>query len=149
MHPHPTKNGTPTLAPDLKRGTTAGMDRVDDNAHQDVTGRCHGTNQGPMIIIGRDRETSQTHLETKEGKAHGNSMETPGENYSPWSNQPKESMKKFTRFQADRAQTESTNEQKTPPCFDSQKLKKMMMKGLFQQKEEDWKWEKKEKPDLA
>ncbi len=76
MHPHPTKNGTPTLAPDLNRGMTAGTDHVDDNAHQDVTGRSHGTNQGLMRIIARDRGTSQAHLETQEGKTWGNPTET-------------------------------------------------------------------------
>ncbi len=62
-------------------------------------------------------------------------METPREN------------DKFTLEQS--AQTESTQEQKTPPYFDSQKLMEMMMKELFQQKEEDRKWEKKEKPESA
>ncbi len=33
MHPCPTANETHTLAPDLNRGMTAGMDRVDINAH--------------------------------------------------------------------------------------------------------------------
>ncbi len=42
-----------------------------------------------------------------------------------------------------------TQEQETPPCFDSQELMKMMMKEFFQRKEEDRKWEKKEKPDSA
>ncbi len=44
---------------------------------------------------------------------------------------------------------EPTQEQETPPCFDSQELMKMMMKEFFQRKEEDRKWEKKEKPDSA
>ncbi len=52
------------------------------------------------------------------------------------------------RFQTDRAQTESTQEQETSPHFDSQKLMEMMMKEFFQRKE-DRKWEKKEKPDSA
>ncbi len=77
MHPHPTKNETHTLAPDLNRGMTAGMDRMDVNAHLDDTGRSHGTNQGLMRVNGRARGTSQAHLETQEEKAHGNSMETP------------------------------------------------------------------------
>ncbi len=67
-------------APDLNRGMTTGMDRVDDNAHLDGTGRSHGTNQGLMRIIGRDRGASQAQLETQEGKAHGNPTETPKEN---------------------------------------------------------------------
>ncbi len=68
------------LAPDLNRGMTAGMDRVDVNAHLDDTGISHGTNQGLMRVNGRDRGTSQACLETQERKAHGNSMGTPREN---------------------------------------------------------------------
>ncbi len=63
---------------------------------------------------------------------------------------PRNRRKNSQRFQADRAQTEPTQEQKTPPYFDSMET---MMKELFQEfsqrKEEDWKWEKKEKPDSA
>ncbi len=62
---------------------------------------------------------------------------------------PRNRRKNSQRFQADRAQTESTQEQKTPLYFDSQKLMEMMMKEFFQRKEEDRKWEKKEKPDSA
>ncbi len=69
-----------TLAPDINRGMTAGMDCVDVNAHLDDTGRSHGTNQGLMRVDGRDRGTSQACLETQEEKAHGNAMETPREN---------------------------------------------------------------------
>ncbi len=68
------------LVPDLNRGTNAGMDRVDVNAHLDGTGKRHGTSQGPTKVIGRDRGTSQAHLETQEGKTHGNPTETPREN---------------------------------------------------------------------
>ncbi len=60
MLPCPTKNKTPTLAPDLNRGMTAGIDHVEDNM--------------------RDRGTSKALLETQEGKSHGNSMEAPREN---------------------------------------------------------------------
>ncbi len=74
-----TENETHTLTPDLNRGMTAGMDRVDVNAHLDDTGISHGTKQGLMRVNGRDRGTSQARLETLERKAHGNSMETPRE----------------------------------------------------------------------
>ncbi len=67
---------------------------------------------------------------------------------SPWSNQPKESTKEFTKIPG-WPSSNWTKEQKTPPYFDSQKLMEMMMKEFFQQKEEDRKWEKKEKPDSA
>ncbi len=53
---------------------------MDVNAHLDDTGISHGTNQGLMRVNGRDCGTSQAWLETQEGKAHGNSMETPREN---------------------------------------------------------------------
>ncbi len=62
---------------------------------------------------------------------------------------PRNRRKNSPRFQTDRAQTESTQEQETPPHFDSQKLMEMMVKEFFQRKEEDRKWEKKEKPDSA
>ncbi len=62
---------------------------------------------------------------------------------------PRNGRKNSPRFQTDRAQTESTQEQKTPPYFDSQKLMELMMKEFFQRKEEDRKWKKKEKPDSA
>ncbi len=67
------------MAPDLNRGMTAGMDRVDVNAHMDDTGISHGTMQGLMRVNGRDRGTSQARLETQERKAHGKSMKTPRE----------------------------------------------------------------------
>ncbi len=70
---------THTLAPDLNRGMTAGMDRVDINAQLDDTGISHGTKQGLMRVNTRDRGTSQARFETQERKAHGNSMETPRE----------------------------------------------------------------------
>ncbi len=62
---------------------------------------------------------------------------------------PRNQQNNSPRFQTDRAQTESIEEQETPPHFDSQKLIEMMMKEFFQRKEEDRKWEKKEKPDSA
>ncbi len=80
MHPRPTKNETHTLAPNLNRGMTAGMKRVDVNAHLNDIGISHGTKQSLMRVNGRDRGTSQAHLETQERKAHGNSMITPREN---------------------------------------------------------------------
>ncbi len=67
----------------------------------------------------------------------------------PGATSPRNRRKNLQRFQADRAQTEPAQEQETPPCFDSQELMKMMMKEFFQRKEEDRKWEKKEKPDSA
>ncbi len=63
---------------------------------------------------------------------------------------PRNRRKNSPRFQTDRAQTESTQEQEKTPHFDSQKLMEMMVKEFFQRKEEDRrKWEKKEKPDSA
>ncbi len=79
--PSSKKNETPTLVPGLNRGMNAGMDHVDVNAHLDDTGRSHGTSQGLMRIIGRDRGTSQAHLETQEEKTCGNPTETPRENF--------------------------------------------------------------------
>ncbi len=62
---------------------------------------------------------------------------------------PRNRRKKSPRFQADRVQTESTQEQETPPHFDSQKLMEMMVKEFFQRKEEDRKWGKKDEPESA
>ncbi len=64
MHPLPTENETHTLAPDLNRGMTTGIDRVDVNAHLDDTGISHGTMQGLMRAHGIDHGTSQAHMET-------------------------------------------------------------------------------------
>ncbi len=75
-----TKNGNPMLAPDLNRGMTAGKECMDNNARLDIAGRSHGTKQGLVKVIGKDRGTRQARLETQEGKAHENSMETPREN---------------------------------------------------------------------
>ncbi len=80
MHPRPTKNETHTLAPELNRGMTAGMDHVDVNAHLDDTEISHGTKKGLMRVNRKDRGTSQACLETQERKAHGNSMATSREN---------------------------------------------------------------------
>ncbi len=62
---------------------------------------------------------------------------------------PRNRRKKSPRFQTDRVQTESTQEQETPPHFDSQKLMEMMVKEFFQRKEEDRKWEKEDEPESA
>ncbi len=138
MQPHPTNNKTRTLAPDLNRGMTTGMDCMDVNAHLDSTGNGYGTNQGLMRSMGEIMEPAKL-VWKLERKANGNSIKTTN---SPWSNQPKTIDKRIHK------DSESTQEQKTPPYFDSQKLMKMMME-FFQRKEEDQKWEKKEKPDSA
>ncbi len=148
MHPRPTKNETHTLAPDLNRGMTAGMDRVDVNAHLDDTGISYGTKQDLMRVNGRDCGTSQACLETQKRKAHGNSMETPRESDKLTLVQSAQGIDE--RIHKDSKLTElKLNPQKTPLYFDSQKLMEMMMKEFFQRKEEDRKWEKKEKPDSA
>ncbi len=64
IHPRPTVNETHTLAPDLNRGMTTGMGRVDVNAHLVDTGISHGTKKGLMRAHGIDRGTSQTRMET-------------------------------------------------------------------------------------
>ncbi|XP_016407633.1 uncharacterized protein LOC107739903 [Sinocyclocheilus rhinocerous] len=67
----------------------------------------------------------------------------------PGAPSPRNPRRNSQRFQADQAQTESIQEQKTSQCFNSQELRKMMMKEFFHRKEEDRKWEKKEKPESA
>ncbi len=149
MHPRPTKNETPTLVPDLNRGTNAGMDRVDVNAHLDATGKRHGTSQG-LTQSHWERSWNQpssfgNSREKNSWESNGNSKGRRQTHHGATS--PRNRRKNSQRFQAERAQTEPTQEQETPPCFDSQELMKMMMKEFFQWKEEDRKWEKKEKPD--
>ncbi|XP_073700027.1 uncharacterized protein [Garra rufa] len=62
---------------------------------------------------------------------------------------PRNRRKNPPRFHTDRTQTETVQEQKTSTSLDSQELLKMMMKEFFQSREQDRKWEKKEKPDSA
>ncbi len=102
---------------------------MDINAHLDDTGISHGTKQGLMRVNGRDRGTSQARLETQERKVNWNSMETARKNEKLTLEQSAQGIvERIQRFQADQAQTESIQEQKTPPYFDSQKLIEMMMK---------------------
>ncbi len=113
-------------------------------------GKDMGPVKAPRKSLGEIVEPAKLIWKLKREKLMGIQRKLQGKTTnSPWSNQPKESTKEFARFQADRAQTEPTEEQETPPCFDSQELMKMMMKEFFQRKEEDRKWEKKEKPDSA
>ncbi len=67
----------------------------------------------------------------------------------PKATSPRNRRRNSPRFQSDQAPTESIQERKTPPHFDSQKMMEMMMKEFFQRKEEDKKWEKKGNPDSA
>ncbi|XP_073701560.1 uncharacterized protein [Garra rufa] len=62
---------------------------------------------------------------------------------------PTNRRKNLQRSHTDQAQAESTHEEETLPCFDSQELMKMMMQEFFKRKKEDRKWEKKEKPTAA
>ncbi len=97
------------LATDLNRGMTAGMDRVDVNAHVDGNGISHGTNQGPMRVNGEIVEPAKLIWKLKREKLMGIQWKLQGKmTKSPWSNQPKESTNNSQRFQAEQAQTEST-----------------------------------------
>ncbi|XP_073673532.1 uncharacterized protein [Garra rufa] len=73
-HPHSTENVTFTLAPDLHKETTAGMDHADDNTHTHATGKNPGTIQDLVRIDGRDHGVSQPHQEVQE-MARGNLMQ--------------------------------------------------------------------------
>ncbi len=150
MHPRPTKNETPTLVPDLNRGTNAGMDRVDVNAHLDALGKDMGPVKAPRKSLGEIVEPAKLIWKLKRKNSWESNGNSKGRRQThPGATSPRNRRKNSQRFQADRAQTEPTQEQETPPCFDSQELMKMMMKEFFQRKEEDRKWEKKEKPDSA
>ncbi len=122
MHPRPTKNRTPTLVPDLNRGMNAGM----DVPHLDVTGPHENQwerSWNQPSSFGNSRGKS---LWESNGNSKGKRQTHPG------ATSPRNRRKNSQRFQADRAQTESTQEQQTPLCFDSQELMKMMMKEFFQ-----------------
>ncbi len=124
MLPRPTKNRTPTLAPNLHIGTTAGTDSMDINAHQNVTGRSHGTNQSLMRVNRRDCGTGQNHLETQEGKADGNSMENPRENNKLTLEQPAQGNNENVKIHKDPKPTElklNPNENKRHHCVSTHK----------------------------
>ncbi len=102
------------------------------NAHLDGTGKRHGTSQSSF---GNSRGKNSWE---SNGNSKGNRQTHPG------ATSPRNRRKNSQRFQADRAQTEPTQEHKTPPvCFDSQELMKMMMKEFSNGKREDRKWKRK------
>ncbi len=95
----------------------------------------------------RQWERSWNPREKRSWESNGNSK---GKRQThPGTISPRNRRKNSPRLQSDQAQTESIQERKTPPHFDSQKMMEMMMKEFFQRKEEDKKWEKKENPDSA
>ncbi len=147
--PRPTENETHMLAPNLNRVMTAGMDRVDVNAHLDDTGISHVTKRGLMRVNGRDCWTSQARLETQERKVHGNSMETPRESDKLTLEQSAQGIDERIHQDSKLTKLKLDPHTKDTTYFDSQKLMEMMMKEFFQRKEVDQKWEKKEKPDSA
>ncbi len=95
----------------------------------------------------RQWERSRNPREQRSWESNGNSN---GKRQThPKATSPRNRRRNSPRFQSDQAPTESIQEQKTPPHFDSQKMMEMMMKEFFQRKEEDKKWEKKGNPDSA
>ncbi len=68
----------------------------------------------------------------KREKLMGIQWKLQGKTKNSGATNPRNRRKNSQRFQADRAQNEATQEQKTPPYFDSQKLMEMMMKEFFQ-----------------
>ncbi len=137
MHPRPTENETHTLAPEPKQR----YDRWDGpRGRQRLPGRHwdKSWDQARPYESPRDRSWNQP---GSYGNSKGKRQTHPG------AVSPRNRRKKSPRFQTDRVQTESTQEQETPPHFDSQKLMEMMVKEFFQRKEEDRKWEKKEEPE--
>ncbi len=93
----------------------------------------------------RQWERSWNPREKRSWESNGNSN---GKRQThPGATSPRNRRKDSPRFQSDQTHTEATQEQKTPPHCDSQKMMEMMM--FFKRKEEDKKWEKKENPDSA
>ncbi len=139
MQPHPTNNKTRTLAPDLNRGMTTGMDRMDVNAHLDSTGNGYGTNQGLMRSMGEIMEPAKLvwKLERKaNGKFNKNDKLTL--------EQSAQTIDK--RIHKD---SESTQRTKTTTIFRLPKADENDDGVLPNERREDQKWEKKEKPDSA
>ncbi len=95
----------------------------------------------------RQWERSRNPREQRSWESNGNSN---GKRQThPKATSPRNRRMNSPRFQSEQAPTESIQERKTPPHFDSQKMMEMMMKEFFQRKEEDKKWEKKGNPDSA
>ncbi len=95
----------------------------------------------------RQWERSRNPREKRSWESNGNSN---GKRQThPKATSPRNRRRNSPRFQSDQAPTESIQERKTPPHFDSQKMMEMMMKEFFQRKEEDKKWENKGNPDSA
>ncbi len=87
----------PLLVPDLNRGTT-GMDPWTSTLTWTPLEKTWDQSR-PTKVIGRDRGTSQAHLETQEEKLMGIQRKLQGKTTnSPWSNQPKESTKEFAKI---------------------------------------------------
>ncbi len=104
--------------------STHRYDCWDINAHQNVTGRSHGTNQSLMRVNRRDCGTGQNHLETQEGKAHGNSMENPRENNKLTLEQPAQGNNENVKIHKDPKPTElklNPNEYKRHHCVSTHK----------------------------
>ncbi len=95
----------------------------------------------------RQWERSRNPREQRSWESNGNSN---GKRQThPKATSPRNRRRNSPRVQSNQAPTESIQERKTPPHFDSQKMMEMMMKEFFQRKEEDKKWEKKGNPDSA
>ncbi len=95
----------------------------------------------------RQWERSRNPREQRSWESNGNSN---GKRQThPKATSPRNRRRNSPRFQSEQAPTESIQERKTPPHFDSQKMMEMMMKEFFQRKEEDKKGEKKGNPDSA
>ncbi len=137
MHPRPIENETHTLAPDLNRGMTAGMDRVDVNAHLDDTGISHGTKQGLMRAHGIDRGTSQARMETPR-ESDKLTLEQSAQGIDKIINQDS----KLTELQLNPHKNKKHHQHFNSADGDDDER-------VLQRKEEDRKWGKKEKPDSA
>ncbi len=154
----PSLKSSPTLSPNKASWLLWRRDKDVTNLLKPTTADCSTERwdgpRGSQRSPGRHWEKTWDQSSSFGNSRGKNSWESNGNSKGkrqthPGATSPRNRRKNSQRFQADRAQTEPTQEQKTPPCFDSQELMKMMMKEFFQRKEEDRKWEKKEKPDSA
>ncbi len=146
MHPRPTENETHTLEPRPKQR----YDRWDGpRGRQRSPGRHWDKSWDQARPQERQWERSWNPREKRSWESNGNSN-GKATRLTLGNNQPKESTKGIHQgSKVTKLQTESIQERKTPPHFDSQKMMEMMMKEFFQRKEEDKKWEKKGKPGFS
>ncbi|XP_073787893.1 uncharacterized protein [Danio rerio] len=94
------------------------------------------------------RRSPEHHQERNQWGSNKNWSPSKGRHQNPVSSSPRSQRRYSKHFHSDNAQTQSQQEENTPPGFDPQELVKLMMKEFLKCIEEDRKREK-EKADSA